>query len=75
MKDWTAYNIKGQIYYRKGKPNAKTKKKLWQQIQEGQNLEKWQDVEKSSYTKERGVPLKTSKKEEIKGDLLKWLQI
>jgi hypothetical protein len=77
----TAYCIKGDLYYRRGKPNAKQKKIILDEIQKGQIPQKWGFQENQSLEK-RGVSPKTSgcnsakyetKKEKI-GDLLSWLQ-
>lgn len=77
----TAYCIKGDLYYRRGKPNAKQKKIILDEIQKGQSPQKWGFQENPGFEK-RGVSPKKSgsnsakyetKKEKI-GDLLSWLQ-
>ncbi len=80
--DISAYNIEGEIYYRKGKPNGKEKKKLLLQIQKGEPVQKWVGIEQDKDFKKRRLFPKTSgsdsliheeNKENI-GDLIKWLQ-
>lgn len=79
--DIAAYVIDGEVYYRRGKPNGKEKKKLQTQIQNGELVQKW-NIEENKDFKERGLPTKTSgshstqheTKEEKIGDLILWLQ-
>ena len=80
--DIAAYNIDGEIYYRRGKPNGKEKKKLLLKIKNGEPVQKWGGIEENKDFKKRRLFPKTSgshctlhetNKENI-GDLIKWLQ-
>ena len=77
----TAYYIKGDLYYRRGKPNAKQKKIILNEIQKGQSPQKWGIQENQSFEKRGTFPKKSGcnsvkyeKKKEKIGDLLLWLQ-
>ena len=78
MKNITAYNIAGKIYFREGRPSEKKKIKLRNKIAAGEKPEKWiykkKDFKKARATK-KGTPSEQHKKEEITGDLITWLQI
>lgn len=82
FKDISAYDIDGVIYYRDGKPNGKTKKKIQSQIKAGQSPQRWEIGHKDSDFEKRRVLTKTGggnraqskEKKEIIGDLFKWLQ-
>ena len=80
--DITAYNINDQIYFRRGKPNGKKKKKLQAQIQNGEIIPQWEDIKQNSYSEKRRILTKASNsnsaihetnKQNI-GDLIQWLR-